>query len=123
MSTVSELVTWAAKETELKLVTGIPSTVSDTLIQYWLGAATAKADEYLEQDYDDLASVPKGVIHGVYEYVKVLWLVQGQRPGVTTVKTGDLQESYAGEFVANPAFAAAKPHWVLEKASAELDGK
>lgn len=114
--------TWASYGTTARTLARVPSAVADATLQVWFSAAVEQADLYLGEDFETL---PVTVALGVYKYIEALYLMWGMRPGVVSVKTGDLQENFSSSGAAyeDPPLAAALPHWRRLKASLLGDGK
>lgn len=68
------------------------------------------------------STIPVDVRFGVFEYVKALRAVLKRAPGLTSVKTAALSETYAQGGAAEHAFQAAKPYWAPYKKHPLLDG-
>jgi hypothetical protein len=118
--------TWASYEAALRVYLGIP-TGDDARLERALAVAAIAGDTFLNNPFDgssdlkpDLSGdVLLAIQDGVFAFVRVYLDVTGSTaptPGLTSVKTGDLQESYGGAAGAldpsTSALMAARPAWL-----------
>lgn len=100
MAYVSEVITWATHEADLKeyLEIELADTSEDFWLELWLASATELADQYLENPFKDSEGadipLPKAVEVGVYELVKQWRLHLDKDQALTEAKTAQLTEKY-----------------------------
>ncbi|MDY0001398.1 MAG: hypothetical protein RBU30_08910 [Polyangia bacterium] len=90
----------------------------DIFLTLWFAAAMSAADSYMGHDWtdddgEDIAHPPE-IRLGLYEYVRAYRLhhVSDARPGVQSVRTGNLSESYfQGSTCSRVALEAAAGLW------------
>jgi len=117
MAYVADTYTAAAELATVRAYCGA-STDEDSLLLMWFQVAMSAADSYMGYDWidddgDDIAHPPE-IKLGLYEYVKAYRLhhVSGARPGVQSVRTGNLSESYfQGQTCSRVALEAAAGLW------------
>jgi hypothetical protein len=119
--------TWAAYEAALRTYLGIPSG-DDARLERALAVAAIAGDTFLNNPFDgttDLKTDLTGDVllaieDGVFAFVRAYYEATGAtapKPGLTSVKTGDLSEGYAGSAVTRVtptdlAISAARPSWL-----------
>lgn len=97
---------------ELKAYIGIDvnDTDQEARLRVWWDTAVRQADLWVDDTFDP--EPPPEIKLGLFEFVKTLWARLGSIAGVTSVKTGQLAETYAMNGVtAKMAFLAAKAFW------------
>jgi hypothetical protein len=119
-TTVSEVVTWAAKSAAMKTFLRISGTDDDAFLQAVLPAAAEMADAYLERTFTYTApetaddAIPTNVELGCYAYAGAVLDWSERDLSITMAKTAQLQESYANPAqvqAAAVALKAARIYW------------
>lgn len=114
----------AVVETDLKAYLGITGTAEDPFLEGWLSAACLCGDSYIGQDFTDATGAdithPPAIRQGVFEWIRVArsFKQAAIAPGLTSVKTKDLAQGFAGAVTAKSgvdigeaAKMAAAPFW------------
>lgn len=95
MATVSELMPWSSQGTPLKAYLGVSGSSEDSNLTLWLGAMTARVDQYLDLDEaDELTALPDPIKLAVYDAVGSLRLRHGRPSGLSYSMSGPFSESY-----------------------------
>ena len=127
MTTCADQITWTAYEAKLKEYLGVETLAEDLRLKIWLAAAVDAADAYLAKDFVDTAGddieLPDAVVVGLYEYVRALRSYYRRTPGLKSVKTNALGETYTDDTGPTLALRAAKDFWKPYKTNPLLDGK
>lgn len=123
MAKVRQTVTWANFETRLRAFLGIASPEREDDLQELLDVATRDADRYMNNFFvdssgADIDPLPLAVTRGLLIYIKTALDVEdsGLMYGVSSVKTGDLSQSFGGARYGGfdpdrAAIEAAKKYW------------
>lgn len=121
--------TWAAYEVRLRARLGVASGSEDAL-KGLLARAARAADQFMGNPFDDSSDIapathPLDIWEGMVAWMTVMWRLgpgasaagAGMTPGLASVNTGDLSESYAtgadgkGLTPGQAALEAAKDAW------------
>ena len=101
MATAASTYTWASYEDGLKAYLGLTGDdTEDANLMLWLASANEDCDDLVSHDFTDddgdAETHPTKILLGIYEWVKAFrkWYLRPGNTGVTSVKTGPLQENY-----------------------------
>lgn len=132
MTTAADTYTWATYATALKAYLGVSGSTEDTNLQLWLESAAVDCDDFVGEDAftdddGDPITHPIKVKLGIFEWVKAYRsrTLRGAGPGVTSVRTGSLAETYSNDGAPDAAAlarAAARDLWLASVDDISLVG-
>ena len=116
MASAADTYTWSAYEASLKAYLGVGDASEDSLLALWLASAARDCDDYTGRDWLDSdgndVNHPPLVELGRDEWVRAARESHNRSIGVTSVRTGQLSESYSdGASPVRTARAAACGYW------------
>ena len=132
MTTAASTYTWATYSVALKAYLGVSGSTEDTNLQLWLESAAVDCDDFVGEDAftdddGDPIAHPSKIKLGIFEWVKA-YRARAQRgagPGVTSVRTGSLAETYSNDGTPDAgalARAAARDLWMASVKDVSLLG-